>query len=186
MNYGKEQVLRKRTELSSKRVKIIRKFQTLGFQLAFVAICALATSGIGAAYGVYQGILDSAPDIQDIDATPTGYLSTVLDSDENITATLVASGSNRIYVAIDEIPLNLQNAFIAIEDSRFREHNGIDLQGIIRAAVVGISSGDFSGTQIWVPECINDQQIGYIGVSAILVNETELIGLNVSAVRIYA
>ena len=144
MNYGKEQTLRKQKKLSNKRFRIGRKLLTLIYQLAFVAACALLTCGIGAAYGIYQGILDSAPDIREIDATPTGYLSTVLDADENVTATLVASGSNRIYVTIDEIPINLQNAFIAIEDSRFREHNGIDLQGILRAAVVGLSSGNFS------------------------------------------
>ena len=39
----------------------------------------------------------------------------------------------------------MENAFIAVEDSRFRTHKGIDPKGIVRAAVVGITSGgDFS------------------------------------------
>ena len=67
-----------------------------------------------------------------------------MDNQGNETATLVASGSNRVYVTIDEIPLDLQHAFVAIEDARFYEHNGIDITGIVRAGITGITSGRFS------------------------------------------
>ena len=106
-------------------------------------ICILIAVVVGAiaVFNMVRGIIKSAPDIKDIDATPTGYLSTVLDNNENEIATLVASGSNRVYVTIDEIPKNLQHAFVAIEDERFYDHNGIDLQGILRAGVRGITHG---------------------------------------------
>ncbi|MBR0307008.1 MAG: transglycosylase domain-containing protein, partial [Lachnospiraceae bacterium] len=45
---------------------------------------------------------------------------------------------------IDDVPLNMQEAFIAIEDSRFYDHHGIDPKGIMRAAFVGIK-GVLSG-----------------------------------------
>lgn len=140
MNFGKEGTLKKSRELLSKKGKAGKKFVTLFCEFAIVAAFALAVCGASAVYGAYNGILASSPGIEDIDATPTGYLSTILDSKGNTTATLVASGSNRVYVTIDEIPKNLQNAFIAIEDSRFREHNGIDIKGIIRAGVKGVAS----------------------------------------------
>ena len=38
----------------------------------------------------------------------------------------------------------MQHAFVAIEDERFYDHNGIDLRGIIRAAVKGVTTGHFS------------------------------------------
>ena len=41
---------------------------------------------------------------------------------------------------MDQIPSNLAHAFVAIEDERFYQHNGIDIQGIFRAAVVGIKN----------------------------------------------
>ena len=41
----------------------------------------------------------------------------------------------RIWTPIEKIPRNLQRAVIAIEDSRFYQHNGIDLRGLARAMV---------------------------------------------------
>lgn len=144
MNYGKKSTLKKEKELLSKGTMIRKKFTVIFAKTLLVCFIAAVIIGGAAGYGVYKGIIDSAPDIHDIDATPTGYLSTVLDTQGNETATLVASGSNRVYVTIDEIPLDLQHAFVAIEDERFYEHNGIDIKGIIRAGVTGITSGNFS------------------------------------------
>ncbi|MDE6890124.1 MAG: PBP1A family penicillin-binding protein [Eubacterium sp.] len=141
MNFSREGTRKKRREIIAKKGKIARKCTTLFFELVLVGIFALAVCIGSAGYGAWQGILDASPSIKDIDASPTGYLSTILDSKGNTTATLVASGSNRVYVTIDEIPKNLQNAFIAIEDSRFHEHNGIDIKGIIRAGIKGIAAG---------------------------------------------
>jgi penicillin-binding protein 1A len=44
-------------------------------------------------------------------------------------------------VTLDQIPEDLQHAVVAIEDERFYKHNGIDIQGIARAFIVGVSSG---------------------------------------------
>ena len=141
MNYGKEGAKKQVKKLSAKSPKVLRKFKVLSYKLLLVAAFALVV-GVGfTGFGIYKGIIDSSPTIDAMDVTPTGYLSTVLDTEGNTTATLVASGSNRVYVTIDEIPLDLQHAFVAIEDARFYEHNGIDMKGIIRAGVKGILSG---------------------------------------------
>ena len=54
---------------------------------------------------------------------------------------LIASGTNRTMITLDQVPEHVQNAFIAIEDERFYEHNGIDIQGILRAGVTFVTSG---------------------------------------------
>lgn len=144
MNYGKKRTRKRQQELSSKSTMIRKKFNVIFCKALLICFFAVFIVGGCAGFGVLAGIIDSAPTIEDIDATPTGYLTTVLDCEGNETATLVASGSNRRYVTIDEIPLDLQHAFVALEDARFYEHNGIDLTGIIRAGVVGITSGHFS------------------------------------------
>ena len=85
--------------------------------------------------------LTDAPDIQSIDFAPNGYATYIYDSDGEQLQKLVTSNSNRISVSIKDIPLNMQNAVIAIEDERFYQHGGIDVRGIIRALLKGISRG---------------------------------------------
>ncbi|MCD8230668.1 MAG: PBP1A family penicillin-binding protein [Clostridiales bacterium] len=144
MNYGRKGVEKKRAVLLPRGRWIGNKIKVIFLMLALVlAIGAVWYVG-SAVLEVVTDIIDEAPDISSIDATPTGYMSTVYDADGNVTAQLVASGSNRVYVTLDEIPENLQHAFVAIEDERFYEHNGIDLKEIFRAGVVGITSGTLS------------------------------------------
>jgi penicillin-binding protein 1A len=45
----------------------------------------------------------------------------------------------RNFTHIEEFPASLKNAVISIEDDRFYEHSGVDLQGIARAAFVNLS-----------------------------------------------
>ena len=144
MNYGRKQAARRRWELTSWGTVMRRKVKSL----TLLIILLVFVLGIG--YGGYRGyqyvehMIAEAPDINEIDATPSGYMSTVLDADGNVTAQLVGTGSNRVYVTLDEIPVDLQHAFVAIEDERFYEHNGIDMRGIVRAVVKGLTTGHFS------------------------------------------
>lgn len=90
-------------------------------------------------------ILSQTPQISPASVRPSGYFTTVYNADgSQELEKFIASGSNRIYKTIDVIPEHLQHAFVAIEDERFYEHNGVDIQGIVRAGVIGISSGDLS------------------------------------------
>lgn len=141
MNYGKNRTSKKEKDLASQQSMAHKRFRVMFLKTFLICILIAVVVGAIAVFNMVRGIIKSAPDIKDIDATPTGYLSTVLDNNENEIATLVASGSNRVYVTIDEIPKDLQHAFVAIEDERFYDHNGIDLQGILRAGVRGITHG---------------------------------------------
>ena len=144
MNYGRKQAARKRWELTSSGTVMRRKVKSLTLLIILLVLV------LGLSYGGYRGyqyverMISEAPDIDKIDATPSGYMSTVLDADGNVTAQLVGTGSNRVYVSLDEIPKELQYAFVAIEDERFYDHNGIDLRGIVRAVAKGVTTGHFS------------------------------------------
>ncbi len=55
----------------------------------------------------------------------------MLASDGSVIATFY--DENRVPVDLDEISPFLQNAIVAIEDERFREHGGFDPTGTLRA-----------------------------------------------------
>lgn len=144
MNYGKNSTKKREKELTSKSTMIRKKFSIIFLKTLLFCLFAFIIIGGCAGFGILKGVIDAAPEINLDDATPTGFLSTVLDKNGKQTATLVATGSNRVYATIDEIPVELQHAIVAIEDERFYEHNGIDLKGILRAGIKGITSGSFS------------------------------------------
>ena len=50
---------------------------------------------------------------------------------------------NRIRVPLSEIPLHVQQAFIAIEDARFYQHHGVDLRRILGAVVADVKAGSY-------------------------------------------
>ncbi len=133
MKYDKSSTKRRIQKANSKGTKIKNKVNVTITKSLFVALGILIIIGSAALLGIAKGIIDSAPDISQVDVVPTGYSTSVLSSEGQEIATLVGSGANREYVSLDDIPLHLQQAFVAIEDERFFEHNGIDLQSIARA-----------------------------------------------------
>ena len=141
MNYGKKSAQKQSEKLSGKRAKNKKRFGITFIKTVLVCIlCIIAVGVIGG--GLYAvKLIKQCPDISEVNISPNGFSTTVYDSAGNEIETLAASGSNRTYVTIDEIPDDLQKAFIAIEDERFYKHNGIDLRGIIRAGFTGIISG---------------------------------------------
>lgn len=141
MNYGKKSAQKQSEKLSGKRAKNKKRFGITFIKTVLVCIlCIIAVGVIGG--GLYAvKLIKQCPDISEVNISPNGFSTTVYDSAGNEIETLAASGSNRTYVTIDEIPDDLQKAFVAIEDERFYKHNGIDLRGIIRAGFTGIISG---------------------------------------------
>ena len=94
--------------------------------------------------GIIWYLVATAPDINSITVSPTESATYICDQEGNYLRKLTLATSNRDIVALEEIPLSLQNAIIVIEDQRFYEHGGIDIRGILRAFLSGITSGSFS------------------------------------------
>lgn len=140
MNYGKKMISRKRNSLISSTSMLGKKAHVSLVRLLFITLIAIFVAGVCVAAGAFRGVIDNAPDVENIDIMPLGYATFLYDAEGNQLRKLSAPDSNRLPVSIDQIPQNLQNAVVAIEDERFYEHNGIDARGILRAFVNGVSN----------------------------------------------
>ncbi len=145
MNYGRKNTSKQRSQLQARSSKKRKKsgwrvLKVLLLVFLGVSIVVLAAGGL-----FFKKIIDETPKITADSIKPSAFTTTAYANDgTTVLGTFVSSGSNRVFTSLENIPKDLQNAFIAVEDSRFWEHNGIDLKGITRAAVKGITSGNFS------------------------------------------
>ena len=144
MNYGKNEVARKLQRSSSKTQKVASKLVLWLVKLVLVLFTVGIILSVSLGYGIFKGIIDAAPEIDVASIEPSGYAPMVYDSKGNLTETLVKSGSNRLEATYEELPQCLIDAFVAIEDSRFWSHHGVDLRSMIRAAV-GILTNNPAG-----------------------------------------
>lgn len=129
--------------MTSRFVRFVCRSRVWLMRIFILLLIGGAASGTALVLGSLKGLTHTAPSIKDINVHPQEFASVILDSKGNQIQTLADFQSNREEVSIEKIPENLQNAFIAIEDSRFYEHSGIDIQGILRAGIRGITTGQF-------------------------------------------
>lgn len=102
----------------------------------------------GGGCGFISATMSNLPDVSNVRPAAS---SQIYDVHGNLITT-VHSTENRLPVPINEIPKDLQEAFVATEDSRFYSHHGIDPIGILRAIWVnivhsGVSEGGSTITQ---------------------------------------
>lgn len=108
----------------------------------WIGVGVIAITGSAIAWGAWQfyRLEQSLPEISDISAYNRDGTLTIEAGDGTI---IMQTGpSTRDQVSLDQIPQELRQAFIAIEDRRFYDHGGIDYQGIIRALGANIIARD--------------------------------------------
>lgn len=133
MNFTQKGIVAKQKALNAKGGKFGRKLFLTLVMVIILAIICIVVWGISAALGMYNGILASTPRINSSDVASTKQATFVYDIEGNKIDELVATNSNRILVSMDQIPQDMGDAIVAIEDERFYEHNGVDFMGMLRA-----------------------------------------------------
>jgi membrane peptidoglycan carboxypeptidase len=111
----------------------------LGLLGAGLMMPSVAATGALARQGV--SIFDALPG--DFTTNPLSEQSRILASDGSLIAT--PYDENRIIVPLSQIAPVMRQAQIAIEDSRFYEHGGVDPQGIGRALISNLRNGTTQG-----------------------------------------
>jgi penicillin-binding protein 1A len=114
--------------------KPARKRRSWPFLLAILAVWGLIFAGMG-----FSHFLSGLPDVRNLMTAGPSQDVTILDDHGKLIARRGLTQGRMIAVA--ELPDFVPNAFIAVEDRRFRSHFGIDPIGLTRAAVRNMAAG---------------------------------------------
>jgi 1A family penicillin-binding protein len=115
------------------KLPLSRAFFPFKTSITFVLVLLLLLSAFSLS-AIAQEVVATSPFL------PAGYSSIrVFDSHGKFAGRILPD--KRFWVTIDRIPRFLQNALVAVEDSRFYEHGGIDIRGIARAIVKDVAKG---------------------------------------------
>lgn len=104
MNYSKKGTSRKQKALKSRKARMGKKVGVVFLKTLLVLLIAVGVAGLCGGIGIVKGVIENAPDITSASVLPRGYKSTVYDAEGNKTAELIAEGTNRTYVKIENIP----------------------------------------------------------------------------------
>lgn len=123
-----------------------RRASALGQLLLAVVLAGAVLSGVILPWVGGPGIvarnatelLDQVP--EELAAEPPAGISPVLASDGQVITYFYER--YRVPVTIDQIPEVMQQAIVATEDVRFYQHNGLDVQGVLRALLTNVVAGE--------------------------------------------
>ncbi|NUT71618.1 transglycosylase domain-containing protein [Pseudarthrobacter sp. C4D7] len=145
-----------------------------GVLAASLVVPAVAAAGIGVSSSI--GFFENLP--SELTVQPPSQATKVLTSDGQQIATFFAE--NRVRVPLDQMSPFIKDGIVAIEDSRFFEHAGVDPQGILRAVVSNLTKGGQQGastiTQQYVTNVLNEAQLSQDRPEAVVLNGQKNLG----------
>lgn len=116
----------------TRKKRIFRRLLLLGASLALLGLLTLG--------GIYALVAPSLPSVAVLEDVRLQVPLRVYTRDGKAMA--VFGEQRRIPAALDDVPEQLQRAFLAAEDDRFYEHPGVDWQGIARAVWYLVRTGE--------------------------------------------
>ena len=111
--------------------------------IILVGIAVLLVAGFFGA-GAVKSIIEAAPPL-DVGKIEELSQTTFFYDQDGEPITEYFGFENRVWATLDEIPIKLQQAFIAIEDKRFYEHKGMDLIRLGGAVINNLKGGHIQG-----------------------------------------
>ena len=161
MNFSKDETIKKIKGLKTRSKRLSTKLNVNIFRLFLIGVVFVAAVGVAAVAGIVNGLSATVPSIDLINVVPTGYASNTYYRDGTHAETLAGVEANRDYASIAELPEHIKYAFIAMEDERFYEHNGIDMRGIMRALVSNLKTRSLDyGASTLTQQLLKNQVFG--------------------------
>lgn len=125
LNMSKSNSSKKSSSKKSKKSKKIFKWTILSIVFAFLAIAVIGV-------GYIVAVVKNTPPIDINEVVNVDQTLAAYDDNDKFIASLHGKEDYQ-KVSSEEIPKNLKNAIVAIEDERFYEHNGVDVRRILGA-----------------------------------------------------
>ena len=161
MNFSKEETNKKIRGLKTRSKRFSSKLNVTVFRLFLLGVVFVVAVGVAAVAGIVNGLSATVPSVDLINVVPSGYASNTYYRDGTHAEILAGVEANRDYVEIIELPEFIKYAFVAMEDERFYEHNGIDMRGIMRALVSNLKEGGLDyGASTITQQLLKNQVFG--------------------------
>ena len=161
----------KKTPKKKKKNKVLKTvkhvFGVIGttllslFMIIIITCCIVAVS-----LTVYiMQFADSAfdVDLKNVDLSYTSFIYAKNSDGEQVELKRLSGDENRIWVDMEQIPKHLQDAFVAVEDKRFYEHEGVDWKRTVRVTISTLFNGYGEGgstiTQQLVKNITGDDRV---------------------------
>lgn len=107
-----------------------------GFLILFGLLFSIIAGAVGGVVGAY---LRDLPAIEKLKIYEPDKVARLYDDSGEVFAEYFVQ--RRILIPLDQVPKDLINGLLAIEDNNFYSHFGVDWRGIARAAIVNFASG---------------------------------------------
>lgn len=127
------------TRIRKLRVKNRRKRALILRVLGLIALVMALTITLPF-FGILVACAKDFPRLESLTSPQSAQTSRVYASDETLITTFHAE-QHRIVIPLSDIPSKMQQAVVTVEDERFYQHGGVDLEAIARAIVVNLRSG---------------------------------------------
>jgi penicillin-binding protein 1A len=109
--------------------------------IIFMLLLLILGVGSGVLIGAFLGLTHDLPQIRALNDFKPSSVTRILADDGKLLSEMYVE--NRVPVPIDDMPPDLIAAIVTTEDRKFFTHSGIDVKGILRAAVRDIMAGEF-------------------------------------------
>jgi penicillin-binding protein 1A len=128
-------LLGRRRRGAQKRPRRIRKLRLLA--LLTVIFCLMTVSFM---FGLVSSIASELPQLEPGKERRAERLGYIYASDGKTVLAVLRGSESRVVVEPDKIAPVMKQAIVAVEDRRFWEHRGVDLQGMARAVWADLRS----------------------------------------------
>ena len=113
------------------------------FKILLILFILGVVAAAGITYGVYQHVKDRIPTVEEMKAIELKIPLRIYTRDEQLIGEF--GEQRRTPLRYQDIPMDLENAVLAAEDSNFYHHPGVDIMGLLRAVYQLVSTGEIQG-----------------------------------------